>query len=65
MTFEGDRSYRALFTIPDLRKVMFSMQFARVAQAMTSVALVLFTLQKYNSPALTGSSPPCRSCPVC
>lgn len=54
MTFEGDRSYRALFTIPDLRKVIFSMQFARVAQAMTSVALVLFTLQKYNSPALTG-----------
>lgn len=54
MTIEGDRSYRALFTIPDLRKVVFSMQFARVAQAMTSVALVLFTLQKYNSPALTG-----------
>jgi MFS family permease len=54
VTFEGDRSYRALFSIPDLRKVIFSMQFARVAQAMTSVALVLFTLQKFNSPALTG-----------
>jgi len=54
VTIEGDRSYRALFTIPDLRKVVFSMQFARDAQAMTSVALVLFTLQKYNSPALTG-----------
>ena len=54
MTIEADRSYRALFTIPELRKVVFSMQFARVAQAMTSVALVLFTLQKFNSPALTG-----------
>ena len=54
MTIEGDRSYRALFTIPDLRKVVFSMQFARVAQAMTSVALVLFTLEKFDSPALTG-----------
>jgi MFS family permease len=54
VTIEADRSYRALFTIPDLRQVVFSMQFARVAQAMTSVALVLFTLQKFNSPALTG-----------
>jgi MFS family permease len=54
VTIEADRSYRALFTIPELRKVVFSMQFARVAQAMTSVALVLFTLQKFNSPALTG-----------
>jgi MFS family permease len=54
VTTEGDRSYRALFTIPDLRKVVFSMQFARVAQAMTSVALVLFTLEKFDSPALAG-----------
>jgi len=30
------------------------MMLARIAQAMTSVALVLFTLEQYHSPALTG-----------
>jgi MFS family permease len=51
---DGDRSYRALFTIPDLRQVVVSMQFARIAQAMTSIVLVLFTLEKFDSPALAG-----------
>jgi len=54
MTSDGDRSYRALFAIPDLRRVVVSMQFARIAQAMTAVALVLFTLEEYGSPALAG-----------
>ena len=54
MTLEGDRSYRALFTIPDLRKVVSSMLFARLAQSMTSIVLVLFTLDKFDSPALAG-----------
>jgi MFS family permease len=30
------------------------MQLARIAQSMVSVALVLFTLAEYRSPALTG-----------
>ena len=30
------------------------MQFARIAQAMTSVALVLFVLAEFDSPALAG-----------
>lgn len=50
----GDRSYRALLAIPDLRRVVFSMQLARIAQAMVAVAIVLFTLAEYDSPALAG-----------
>ncbi len=50
----GDRSYRALLTIPDLGRVVLSMQLARIAQAMVAVAIVLFTLAEYDSPALAG-----------
>jgi MFS family permease len=49
-----DRSYRAVFAIPDLGRVVFSMQLARIAQAMVSVALVLFSLAEYDSPAVAG-----------
>ena len=49
-----DRSYRAVFAIPDLGRVVFSMQLARIAQAMVSVALVLFSLAEYSSPAVAG-----------
>jgi hypothetical protein len=52
---EGDRSYRALFAIPDLPKILLSMQFARIAQSMTAVALVLFALTEYNSPVWPAS----------
>lgn len=40
--------------VPTLRRVLVSMQVARVAQSMVAVALVLFTLQRYGSPALAG-----------
>ena len=49
-----DRSYRALLAIPYLGRVVLSMQLARVAQQMVGVAMVLFTLAEYNSPALAG-----------
>ncbi|MGI8534832.1 MAG: MFS transporter, partial [Candidatus Limnocylindrales bacterium] len=49
-----DRSYRALIAIPDLGRVVLSMQLARIAQAMVGVAIVLFTLAEYDSPALAG-----------
>ena len=49
-----DRSYRAVFAIPDLGRVVLSMQLARIAQAMVSVALVLFALAEYRSPAVAG-----------
>lgn len=49
-----DRSYRALLAIPQLGRVVLSMQLARIAQAMVGVAIVLFTLSEYHSPALAG-----------
>ena len=49
-----ERSYRALLTVPGLGRILASMQLARIAQSMVSVALVLFTLAEYRSPALTG-----------
>jgi MFS family permease len=49
-----ERSYRALLDVPRLGRVLTSMMLARIAQAMVSVALVLFTLEQYKSPALTG-----------
>src|SRR3990170_8294409 len=49
-----DRSYRALLRAPTLGRVLISMQVARVAQSMVSIALVLFTLDRYGSPAFAG-----------
>ena len=49
-----DRSYRALLRVPTLARVLVSMQVARVAQSMVSIALVLFTLDRFDSPAFAG-----------
>jgi MFS family permease len=49
-----DRSYRALLRVPTLGRVLVSMQVARVAQSMVSVAIVLFTLDRYGSAAFAG-----------
>src|SRR3989337_2397186 len=49
-----DRSYRALLRVPTLGRVLVSMQIARVAQSMVSIALVLFTLDRYGSAAFAG-----------
>ena len=49
-----DRSYRALFRVPTLGRIVLSMQVARTAQSMLGVALVLFTLAEYDSPGLAG-----------
>jgi len=49
-----DLSYRALLRVPTLARVLLSMQIGRVAQLMVSIALVLFTLDRYGSPALAG-----------
>jgi MFS family permease len=40
--------------VPTLSRVLLSMQIGRVAQSMVSIALVLFTLDRYGSPALAG-----------
>ena len=49
-----DRSYRALLGVPWLTRILVAMIVARIAQAMVSIALVLFTLAEYGSPALAG-----------
>ena len=54
MTISADRSYRALLAVPGIRRVLVSMQLARIAQSMVGVALVLFTLDRYGSPAFAG-----------
>jgi MFS family permease len=50
----ADRSYRALLRVPTLGRVLLSMQIARTAQSMLSIALILFTLAAYDSPGLAG-----------
>jgi MFS family permease len=49
-----DRSYRALLAVPTLGRTLLAMQIARIAQAMVGVAIVLFTLEAYDSPFLAG-----------
>jgi MFS family permease len=51
---EPEPSYRALLAVPWLPRILVSMILARIAQAMVSIALVLFTLTEYDSPALAG-----------
>jgi len=47
-------SYRALLGVPSLGRALFGMQVSRIAQSMVGIALVLFTLNQYQSPALAG-----------
>jgi MFS family permease len=47
-------SYGALLRVPELPRILTSMAIARTAGAMTSIAIVLFTLSQYHSPALAG-----------
>ena len=47
-------SYRALLRVPSLGRALGGMQIARIAQSMTGLALVLFTLDRYHSPVLAG-----------
>src|SRR4029079_6853042 len=44
-----------LLQVPGLGRLILSMQLSRIGQAMVGVALVLFTLNEYHSPALTGA----------
>ena len=50
----SDPSYRALLGVPSLPRVLLSGQIARIAQSMVGVALVLFTLDRFDSPAFAG-----------
>jgi predicted MFS family arabinose efflux permease len=48
-------SYRALFAVPSLGRVLLGMQIARIAQSMVSIVVILLALQRYNSPQLAGA----------
>jgi MFS family permease len=47
-------SYRALLGVPSLGRILLSATISRIAGGMLAVALVLFTLDRYDSPALAG-----------
>jgi MFS family permease len=47
-------SYRALLRVPDFPRAVLGSQMARVAGQMGAVAMVLFVLTRYHSPALAG-----------
>src|SRR5437867_2856154 len=47
-------SYRALFSIPGIPRLVASMLLARTAGQMTSLILVLFALERYGSPTIAG-----------
>ena len=55
-TVGPDRSYRSLFAVPSVGRLMLGMQIARIGQSMVSVAIVLFALDAYRSPELAGSA---------
>ena len=40
--------------VPSLGRVLLSMQISRIAQSMVSIVVILFALQRYNSPQLAG-----------
>jgi MFS family permease len=49
-----ETSYRALLAVPWLPRILAAMMIARIAQSMVAIAIILFTLGEYQSPALTG-----------
>jgi MFS family permease len=50
----SETSYRALLAVPWLSRILVAMIIARIAQSMVAIAIVLFTLEEYGSPVLTG-----------
>src|SRR5262245_59673804 len=51
---EPPPSYRALLEIPTLGRILLGMSISRIGGSMLGVAIVLFTLERYGSPALAG-----------
>ncbi len=47
-------SYRALLAVPSIGRVLLSMQISRISQSMVGIVMILFALQRYNSPPLAG-----------
>ena len=51
---ELETSYRALFRIPAMGRILLGMALSRIAGSMVGVAIVLFTLERFGSPGLAG-----------
>lgn len=51
---EPPPSYAALLAIPMLRRIVLGMALSRTANSMLGVAIVLFALERFGSPALAG-----------
>lgn len=51
---EPPPSYRALLQIPTLGRILLGMSLSRIGGSMLGVAIVLFSLQRFGSPALAG-----------
>jgi MFS family permease len=49
-----DRSYRSLFAVPSVGRLLLGMQIARIGQSMVSITIVLFALATYRSATIAG-----------
>ena len=49
-----ERSYRALLAVPSFPRAVAGAQLGRIAGQMGAIAMVLFVLTRYHSPALAG-----------
>src|SRR5262245_39025320 len=54
MSAHHRRSYRELFALPSVGRLLVGMQIARIGQSMVGIAVVLYTLASYPSPTLAG-----------
>ena len=50
----SESSYRALFAVPSIPRIVAGMTMGRLAGSMVSIAAILFSLALYNSPLVTG-----------
>ncbi len=50
----SESSYRALFAVPSIPRIVAGMTTGRLASSMVSVAAILFSLALYDSPVVTG-----------
>jgi MFS family permease len=48
-------SYRALLAVPSFPQAVVAAQLGRIAEQMAGIAMVLFVLTRYHSPALAGA----------
>ena len=51
---EAPASYRELLQIPTIGRILLGMALSRIGGSMFGVAIVLFTLDRFDSPALAG-----------